>query len=174
MWYVIQTSSRQEKKTLDRLQRVLHSSDEGNAKRIEAFIPLREVMRHRRGEWMSATEIIFPGYLFVSTNDAEALPGMLKEVPEFTRVLGTSEGFVPLAEDEVAMISAFCGEDHLVRMSEGVIEGDRVRILSGPLYSFDGIIRRVDRHKRAAYVEMSIMGRKREIKLGLEVVRKIA
>lgn len=174
MWYVIQVTSKQEKKTLDRLQSALRASSDIDSSRVEAFIPLREVMRHKNGEWISTTEIIFPGYIFVSTKDADELAFLLKDVPAFTRVLGDSERFVPLSNDEVSMINAFGGDEHLVRMSEGVIEGDEVRILNGPLFAHSGIIRKVDRHKRVAYVEMSIMGRKKDIKLGLEIVKKSA
>lgn len=139
----------------------------------DAFIPLREVMRHRNGEWVKTTEIIFPGYIFVSTKDTEGLSRLLENVPVFTHVLGDSERFVPLSHDEVSMISAFGGDEHLVRMSEGIIEGDEVRILKGPLFSHAGIIRKIDRHKRVAYVEMAIMGRVKNIKLGLEIVKKL-
>lgn len=186
MWYVIQVTTKQEKKTLKRLRRALDAYDSRARSamcdtsgqlphpRAEMFIPLREVMRHRNGEWVSTTEIIFPGYIFVSTKDVDGLLVVLKETPDFTKLLGNGEQFVPLADDEVKLINAFGGGDHLVRMSKGVIEGDRVRILGGPLFMHDGIIRKIDRHKRVAYVEMSIMGRKKIIKLGLEVTKKIA
>ena len=169
MWYVVQVVGGQEKATLALVERFA-----GGPALKEAFIPQREVMRHRAGEWVKAQEILFPGYLFVVTSDPGELFARLANVPAFTRLLGSDEGFVPLADDEVKLIHAFSGDGHIIEMSEGVIEGDRVRILRGPLRDRDAIIRKIDRHKRAAYVTMFLMGRETNVKLGLEIVRKSA
>lgn len=139
----------------------------------EAFIPQREVMRHRAGEWVKTQEILFPGYLFVVTKNPDELFAQLMIVPAFTRLLGSDDAFVPLSRDEVRVINAFAGDDHVVEMSEGVIEGDEVRILRGPLRDQDAIITKIDRHKRAAFVKMNMLGRETVVKLGLEIVRKV-
>ena len=47
-----------------------------------------------------------------------------------------------------------------------------VRILSGPLMGMEGNIRRIDRHKRIAYLEIEMFGRTVEMKVGLEIIRK--
>ena len=60
----------------------------------------------------------------------------------------------------------------LVEMSSGIIENDRVQILSGPLMGMEGNIRRIDRHKRIAYLEIEMFGRTVEMKVGLEIIRK--
>lgn len=57
-------------------------------------------------------------------------------------------------------------------MSSGIIENDRVRILSGPLMGMEGNIRRIDRHKRIAYLEIEMFGRTVEMKVGLEIIKK--
>lgn len=60
----------------------------------------------------------------------------------------------------------------LVEISSGVIENDRVQILAGPLMGMEGNIRRIDRHKRTAYLEIEMFGRTVEMKVGLEIIRK--
>ena len=57
-------------------------------------------------------------------------------------------------------------------MSEGFIENDRVVITSGPLQGNEGLIRKIDRHKRKAYLEIDMFGRKLKTQVGLEIVRK--
>jgi len=168
MWYVIQVASGQEKATLELVE---HFVDGKTLK--EAFIPQREVMRHRNGEWAKTHEILFPGYLFVITKNPDELFAQLMKVPAFTRLLGSDDAFVPLTHEEVNFITAFAGEDHIVEMSEGIIEGDEIRILKGPLRDKDAIIKKIDRHKRVAYVQMFILGRETSVKLGLEIVRKV-
>lgn len=167
MWYVIQVASGQENATLELLQHFV----DGNVLK-EAFIPRREILRHRAGEWHKTQELLFPGYIFVVTRKPDELYAQLGRVPAFTRLLGNDRKFIPLIEDEISLINVFGGKEHLVQMSEGVIEGDEIKILKGPLKDHGGIIRKIDRHKRLAHVEMWILGRSKIVKLGLEIVRK--
>ena len=45
--------------------------------------------------------------------------------------------------------------NHTVRMSEGYISGDKITVTRGPLMGFEGDIRKIDRHKRRAYIDVS-------------------
>ena len=58
-------------------------------------------------------------------------------------------------------------------MSEGFKEGGVVRVTSGPLIGFEGMITKVNRRKHEAYLQIEIMGRKKEIKVGFNLVRKV-
>ena len=57
-------------------------------------------------------------------------------------------------------------------MSEGVIEGDRIVVLKGPLVNRTGWIRKINRRKRTAYLEIEMFGRTIQTKIGLGIVRK--
>ena len=59
-------------------------------------------------------------------------------------------------------------------MSVGVIEKDKVKIQEGPLVGMEGLIKKIDRHKRQAVLEMEMFGRKVEMKVGVEIVEKIS
>ena len=78
-----------------------------------------------------------------------------------------------LSDAERDWFLAFIDQDRVVRMSEGVIENDQVRITKGPLMGKEARIRKVDRHKRCAFVEMDMFGRKTTARVGLEIVRKM-
>ena len=60
----------------------------------------------------------------------------------------------------------------LMEMSEGVIEGDCVMVIRGPLKGHEARITRIDRHKRLAWVDMDMLGRHKAIRVGLEIVSK--
>lgn len=53
-----------------------------------------------------------------------------------------------------------------------MIEGDEIVILNGPLMNQTGLIKKIDRHKRLAYLEIEILGRTKTVKVGLEIVQK--
>lgn len=59
-----------------------------------------------------------------------------------------------------------------MKMSKGVIEGDRVMVTRGPLKGHEALIARIDRHKRLAWVDMDMFGRHKTIRVGLEIVSK--
>ena len=111
---------------------------------------------------------LLPGYVFIQTRDPGAVAARLAEVPAFTRLLGSNgEYFMPLSADEEAWLNAYTDIDtHVVEMSEGVIEGDRVMVMRGPLKGREFEIRRIDRHKREAELEVPMLGRVKRIRSG--------
>ena len=64
-------------------------------------------------------------------------------------------------------------EEQLVAMSTGIIENDQVRILTGPLQGMEGYIRKINRHKRKAWVSIEMFGRSVDMEVGLEIVKKV-
>ena len=59
-----------------------------------------------------------------------------------------------------------------MKMSEGIIEGDQIRVLKGLLQGYEALVAKVDRHKRLAYIDLNILGRIKTVKVGLEIVQK--
>ena len=94
----------------------------------------------------------------------------------FTRWAGTGLagrfGVSP-AGRQLRVLERLLNEDRLVAMSTGYIEGDRVTIVDGPLEGLETVIRKIDRHKRTALVEMHMFGRVQEVAVGLEVVGRV-
>ena len=70
------------------------------------------------------------------------------------------------------MIQRFVDPDFVVRESLGLIEGDRVIVLSGPLKNHESLIRKINRHKRKAWLEMSMFGQSQLVEVGLEIIKK--
>lgn len=140
----------------------------------ECFVPKRELMKKRRGEWSLGTELLFPGYVFAQTRRPGALAQALRAVPAFTRLLGAGEAFIPLTREEVDLVNALTqgsGRARTARMSTAVREGDEVRILQGPLMDKRAQVKRIDERKKLAYLEIEMLGRKAVVKLGLDIIR---
>lgn len=168
MWYVIQTMAGQEDQVIELMLKLV---DEDLVK--ETFVPRYEVMKRIKGQWVRRKEVLLPGYVFVVTREPGRLKADLRGVPRFTRLLGNDDMFIPLDDREVAFINAFTSPGkRTVELSTGVIEGDEVVILNGPLMGHVGLIKKIDRHKRLAYLEMEMLGRKKNVKIGLEIVGK--
>lgn len=168
MWYVVQTVGGQEKQVLALMEKLV------DPELIqELFIPQYEIMKRTLGEWKKRSEVLLPGYVFVVTDNPSKLQEALRSVSKFTRLLGNNDVFTPLDDLEIVFINAFTKPGHrVVEFSSGVIEGDEIVILNGPLMHQAGLITKIDRHKRLAYLEIDILGRVKTVKVGLEIVRK--
>lgn len=173
MWYVIQVIGGREENVLRKIEK---QADEATFQ--SCFVPKYEVRKRYSGVWKTHQEVLFPGYVFVDTNTPDLFRLELNKVSAMTKLLSgeTESGnrqFIPLSDEEKALISAFVdGDTHVLKMSEGIIEGDEVRILKGPLQGFEANVVRIDRHKRIAFIRLNILGREKTVKVGLEIVQK--
>ena len=167
-WYAVQVRTGGEE-GVARLCRKLV----GHEVMAECFIPKYERKRRYEGAWHTEQEILFPGYLFFVTRDAERLHEELKRVPGMTKILGDGEEFIPLQEEEMERLRSMGNEDHVIEMSEGYIVGDEVVITKGPMMKLKGTIQKIDRHKRLAVVRLGMFGREVDVTMGVEIVRKV-
>jgi transcriptional antiterminator NusG len=64
-------------------------------------------------------------------------------------------------------------QDQKVEMSIGIIVNDKVRITSGPLVGMEGLIKRINRHKRVANLSLEMFGGVTDFQVGLEIIEKV-
>ena len=94
MWYVIQTETGREEEILRLMRRSL------DKKLCSRYMILKaEWPKRSGGQWALLRKVMFPGYIFVETEEAEELFFQLKQVPKLTKILGNGKfEFVPLAD----------------------------------------------------------------------------
>ncbi len=135
---------------------------------VEAcIIPLKEREKKFHGSWHLVTERVYPGYLFLKTEDAEQLFFQLKQIPKLTKLLGDAElTFDSLTDEEAAFVENLGGAEHVVQLSPVAVDKDgNVTVLGGELKKYEDRIKKIDLHKRIAVVRTTIG--KTEIYLGI-------
>ena len=137
-----------------------------------SFVPKFKKKKRFLGEWHIQNEIMFPGYVFLISEQPKKLMANLKQVSGMTKLLKTDNEITPLSQEEVSLMLKLGSEKQEVEMSTGIIEGDEVMVFDGSLQGMEGLIKKIDRHKRIAYLEVDMFGRKVEIQVGLEIVEK--
>ena len=167
MWYVIQVRTGTEEEIKNQCLKVI-SPDVLE----HCFIPYYESMKRYHGEWHKVKNVLFPGYVFLVSDGIEELYYGLKKVIGLTKLLGTGNEVVPLYKEEIQFLEDFGAEKESVGISKGIIEGEEVVVLDGPLKGYEGFIKKIDRHKRLAFLEIELMGRKVETQVGLEIMGK--
>jgi transcriptional antiterminator NusG len=145
---------------------------------FKAFIPMREIIFRRNGKNNKEKEPMFPGYVFVET----AMPGkeFLEKTANFVQVSdgvmrvlkygGTDN--IAIHEEEMRVLQYLLGNKRCVETSTGFKEGDKIIITTGILKGHESIIKKINAHKREAYIETGFMGGMRLIGVGLEIIEK--
>ena len=175
-WYVMQVATGREQQTIRLMEAVL---EEGILKRC--FVPMRKRTRKCQGKITNITERLFPGYVFLITEKPLTLYLELKGIPTLMKLLGNCEElYTPLSEKDIRLLQQLKDwektpekEAPAVELSRiAVEEGKQITIMSGPLKNLEGLIKKVDLHKRIAVVEVEFMGQKSQIHLGIEMVQE--
>lgn len=187
MYYVLQVASGTEAKTEAQITAILSDTVYD-----QCFHPTRHMRKKFHGQWKDIHEKLLPGYIFITTEDVKGLFMELKKVPTLTKLLGRDgEYFVALQDKDVEWLERLLGNGgeseasaadgtggksktgHEAALSQvEVTEGNEIRILSGPLKNMDGMIKKINLHKRIAEVEVEFMKRKTIIYLGIELLGK--
>lgn len=163
-----------EKKVVDYLLREL---DENT---FQPFFSKREKFFRTSGGDEIKEEVLFPGYVFVEANLESRdfileISPTLKRCMYVHRVVNSDHGanccnIEGMERERLLKFVGREGSERTVEISEGYIEGDKVVVVDGPLKGMESSIRKIDRHKRTAVIEIMMFGEVKEVKVGLEVV----
>ena len=172
-WVVLLARTGSEEKLVQTLK------EELDVEEYLPFVPMKEMPYRRQGVVHRIRKPLFPGYVFVQTGIgptlvADKLEVNLKGIKDIYSILhyGDDKKDVVLCEGERLYWERLFEADFCVVGSVGFIEGDVIRITSGALVGLEGKIKKINRHKREAVVEMEMMGDKREVVVMLEVGEK--
>lgn len=153
-WYVAHVGEGREERAAGDCAKLI-----GPAVLADCFVPRAVRLKKRGGEWLEERRLLYPGYLFLLAADARRLEAGLRSVLRPVRLLGKGDaGFAALEDSEQALFERMLDDAHLLRASEGVIRDGCLEVQSGPLVGMEGRIRKVDRHKRTALVDVGVPG----------------
>ena len=177
--YVIQTITSQEQILVELIQKQISPMFY-----TEIFIPKRQMNRRIRGKWQNILELLFPGYVFIISDNPAALFQELRNIPRLSKLLHAEAfEFIPLKPAEQRFIEKIGQRrgDHIFAISEIELDpkvpyqrGDSVRITSGDLKDFEGYILYLDIHKRKAVIRTEMFGGNSvDVHVGIEIVTKL-
>lgn len=139
-----------------RIERVAAASNGAGAASaavLDTFVLRRELPYRQDGVWGVRTDLLFPGYVLVATGDTEALERQLDLITEFHQLVRQGDAVATLAPEEVALVRGLGGLSRTVGVSLGEIVAGELVVRRGPLMGREGIIAKIDRHKRVAYLD---------------------
>ncbi|MCF7927569.1 MAG: antiterminator LoaP [Spirochaetales bacterium] len=151
-FYVVQVKSRNEDKFL---KMIAYNNPE---LRLKFFWPRRSLTIWKQGKPKETLKPIFPGYLFLETEEVSAdIYWLLKRMPDFYRFLKSNYDIVPLEGDDKRLVLHFQSYGEIAEKSQVVFdENQRIQVLDGPLKGLEGRIVKVDKRKKRAKVKLSL------------------
>ena len=124
-----------------------------------AYALRRAAFKREGGVWRQVNEVLFPGYVLVETADPDLLEKNLQVLARSAQLVrGAGEAVATLEPQEAALIRQLGGPAHAVEASVGCIVDGRLRVSAGPLKGLEQLVRKVDRHRRAAYLDPAAFG----------------
>lgn len=168
MWYVLQVMSGREADLRDLITRYL-----SRELLRDCFYPTYETSYKQGGERRIVQRRLFPGYLFIVTEDILKVEQKLRAIPDMTKVLKTGSEAIPLTRAEQEFLERRLNGEHVLPMSRGYKSGDKICITEGPFAGYRGQLKAVDRHNRFGVISLEMFGRDVDMRFGLEVVTKV-
>lgn len=121
------------------------------------------------GETRLQARVVFPGYVFLEAQASDLRPEALR-VPGVLSLLRAADGDWRLHGRDRDFAQWVFSCHGMIAMSKAYKEGDRVRIVSGPLKEFEGSILRLDKRNRNGQIAIQLGERTVKVWLGFELV----
>ena len=169
-WYVVHTYSGYENTVKATIEKTVESRNLHD--QIQAIsIPLETVTEiTESGASKTYDRKVYPGYVLVKMVYSDDTWHVIKDVRGVTGFVGTSSNDpIPLTEEEVYEMGV---EKREIVVNYAV--GDTVRILDGPLSSFNGTVAAIDVDNNMVSVVVSMFGRETSVEFELNQVEVVS
>jgi transcriptional antiterminator NusG len=165
-WYAVHTYSGYEKRAcLALLERAKTAGL--TDKLIDVLVPEEEVVEVKKGERVTSTRKLFPGYILVRMVLDSQSWHLVKGTPKVTGFIGGDpRNPTPVPDSEVNAVNNKIEEGKKAPTPIQRFEsGDSVRVIDGPFQNFNGTVEDVNYDKAKLRVLVSIFGRATPIEL---------
>ena len=172
-WYVLHTYSGYENKVKKNLEsRIETMGLENNVFAIE--IPTETVTEIKDGGRRVETEKkVFPGYVLVRMELDDRSWAAVRNTPGVTGFVGSQGNPEPLTRDEYNKIMKRTSVEAPRKTATNLVVGQSVKVVSGPLADFDGVVSEVSPEANKVKVLVSIFGRETPVELSFDQVARI-
>lgn len=163
-WYALFVETGKEDLTRKWLKFYFHDSE------LHVFIPRRKVPEKRNGTITHITKLLFPGYVLVYTDLNIRIRNIINSIPTVIRIIGNGNEYSSINENEISYLLKLTNSSEIIDYSQVYYQDKKVKILSGPLCGMEGIVKKIDKHKKRAKVIIRFMESEKYVDLGIEIL----
>ena len=166
-WYVIHTYSGYENKVKDSLEKVVENRSLQDVI-LEIKVPTEESIEIKNGKKKTVTRKVFPGYVMVKMLLTDQAWYVVRNTRGVTGFVGPGSKPIPLTDEEVRALNV-----EYIPMTLDVQVGESVRVISGPLESFIGVVEEIDEERQKVRGSVSMFGRETPVELDFVQIQKL-
>lgn len=170
-WYVIHTYSGYENKVKANLEKRVGSMNMED-KIFQVMVPMEERIEIKNGKKKLTKKKVFPGYVLVQMIITDDSWYVVRNTPGVTGFVGSGSRPTPLLEDEVQNIMKQMGVEQ-PKPQIDLVEGENVKVISGPFDGFIGVIDEINLDKAKLRVLVSMFGRETPLELEFGQIEKM-
>jgi len=138
-----------------------------------AIVAQQVKVRTIKKETFTETKVLYPGYVFFEAPVHEKSFLRIHKEENVISILKSEKGEWQLYGNDAKLVQWLFSYGGLISFSQAYQEGDRIKIISGPLKDMEHNIIRVDKRLKGAQVLMTFCGREIPTWLRYELVEKI-
>ena len=126
-WYVLFVQAGKEEFMAIRCREELDK-----ALRARIFVPKYQVMMQFASVWEIRERVLFPGYVFIETNEIWEIQQGLWRIPYYKRMLGRDENEIhAISIEEKRRLCSLMNSNGVIEASYGYKDGGQVEVTSG-------------------------------------------
>ena len=166
-WFVIHTYSGYENKVKANLEKIIENRNMQEYI-LDIVVPMEEQIEIKDGKKKATLRKVFPGYVLVKMVMSDETWYVVRNVRGVTGFVGPGSKPVPLSDEEIRSM----GVEEFAPLLDYEVN-DNVRVTSGPLENFIGIVEEINVEKKKVRVAVSMFGRETPVELELTQIQKL-
>lgn len=166
-WYVVHTYSGYENKVKANLEKIIENRGFQDLI-LDIVVPMEEQIEIKDGRKKVSLKKVFPGYVLIKMIMTDESWYIVRNTRGVTGFVGPGSKPVPLSDEEIKTMGV---EEAIPTVDYEV--GDNVRVISGPLESFIGVVEEINMEKKKVRVSVSMFGRETPVELELLQIQKL-
>ena len=174
-WYVVNTVTGYEYKVKEKLEMMIKNSEEIQQKIFRVIVPEQVVTEFKDGVKKEKIKKMFPGYVLVEMIMDDEIWFVVRNTQGVTGFIGSSgKGAkpIPLLPEEVERILNAMGMSRM-DLSKDLVEGKKVKLVSGPFKDMIGKIESFDMEKKKVNLLLDLFGQETSVEANLSEIENI-
>lgn len=166
-WYVVHTYSGYENKVKANLEKTIENR--GLHELIhDVQVPMEEQVEIKDGKKKTTLKKVFPGYVLVKMLMTDDSWYVVRNTRGVTGFVGPGSKPVPLTDEEVDSMGI-----REKQIEIDIVLGESVKVVSGPLENFVGLIQEIYADKHKVKVMVNMFGRETPVELDFNQIEKL-
>jgi len=168
-WYVVHTYSGYENKVKTNIEKSVENRNLHDLI-LEVKVPMEEVVEQNEEEKKLVSRKMLPSYVMIKMILNDDSWYVVRNTRGVTGFVGPGSKPIPLSEEEVRSIGI--EKKKVIDIDYAV--GDTVRVSSGPLEDFVGLVTIIDPEKQQVTVTVSMLGRETPVEFEFDQIEPLS